>query len=124
MQGVKELMGDGFGFTCAACERLHEGLLRGADVCSAGLAGLKCGGPLIGLSFPLYKGPMSRETLAKTCFMCGVDANKILQAEDGGYVGVCNTHMEHVRKNATVESGKLLEEDTTVVREGAVEWDG
>jgi len=119
MGAVKKLMGEGFGFTCAACQKLHEGLLRGAEVCSEGLAGNDCGGPLIGLSFPLYQGPLTRETIAKTCFMCGVDANKILQAEDGGYVGVCNTHMENVRKSATIESGKLLEE-MPVDRKGAI----
>lgn len=115
---TKELMGDGFGFTCAACKKLHEGLMRGAEICSAGLAGQECGGPLIGMSFPQYEGPLSKESIAKLCFMCGADANKILQAEDGGYVGVCNTHLEHVKKSATVESGRLMEEKK-VDRKGA-----
>jgi hypothetical protein len=90
---------EGYAFPCTMCVHLHEGRDRGltkdgVPVCVAGFEGRQCGGPLSGLAFPEYKGPLTIHAIATHCFRCGKKANKIVEGNRGpGYVGVCNRHL-------------------------------
>jgi len=98
MEKVKHLMALGFAFPCACCEKLWRKFDAGRHpskelYCEGFDLGLTCGGPVAGLSFPHYEGPLTRQTIAMSCYHCGKPANKIFQADlDGGYVGACNEH--------------------------------
>lgn len=49
--------------TCASCPFFHEG---------NGYCGkLECGGPGAGKDFPLYAGPIPRESFIDRCLVCG-----------------------------------------------------
>ena len=95
---INKLRSVGYGFVCATCQKLQRPLGIGRHLvgCEAQQAGIQCGGPIVGLSFPQYEGPLTQQGMAMTCFACGKDANKILQPDDGGYVGCCNEHMDLV----------------------------
>ena len=95
---LKALRADGFGFVCSTCKKLTRQLDKGQHGrgCEEAIAQRHCGGPITGLSFPLYEGALTKQTIAMTCFVCGMSASKILQAQDGGYIGCCNEHMKMV----------------------------
>lgn len=93
MRDPKALMGMGFGFVCACCDRLQEGLEAGSFGCTATRDHLDCGGPLVGMSFPAYKGPLTIQTIATRCFRCGEDFHATMEVRNGGYVGVCKAHV-------------------------------
>ena len=98
VSAINKLRSVGYGFACSTCKKLQRSLERGTVMhgCEAQQAQIQCGGPIVGLSFPQYEGPLTKQGMATTCFVCGVRANKILQADDGGYVGCCNEHMDLV----------------------------
>jgi hypothetical protein len=85
---VSALMARGYGFECAMCRHMWSAEDRGDDAC-----GQDCGGPFVGKSFPAYAGPLSREYMAKCCFMCGNPKLKhVVATADDGRVGVCEAH--------------------------------
>lgn len=92
---AKELLRLGYAFPCAFCERLH--VFRGKKAPSCEME--SCGGPFSGRSFPDYKGPLTRSTLATHCFMCGDDVKEAIVAKDGGYIGVCDKHLNSTLPN-------------------------
>lgn len=79
----------GYAFPCCFCEQMQ--VPRGRSVPSCNMD--KCGGPFVGRSFPQYKGPLTRQTLALNCFRCGDPAKEAIVVADGGYIGVCGTHL-------------------------------
>jgi hypothetical protein len=85
-QGLMKL---GFAFVCACCTRLTSG---SSVVRETNCGMTDCGGPLRGRSFPMYQGPMSRQSMATLCFRCGVKAKWLIQTADGGYLAVCRDH--------------------------------
>lgn len=88
-QGLMRL---GFAFVCACCTKLPSGIAAGKNGCD--LAGTtNCGGPLLGKSFPMYSGPLTRQTRASLCFRCGEAGKMLLRTRDGGYVAVCEQHL-------------------------------
>ena len=91
----KWLMSLGFAFPCSFCTRMFKPPNREAPRCSM----QTCGGPFAGRSFPDYQGPLTRTTIATNCFRCGEAASEAIVAKDGGYVGVCEKHL-----NSTVET--------------------
>lgn len=45
-----------------------------------------------GMSFPQYKGPLTKEFIASHCFRCGTEkTSATILGKDGG-VGVCEKH--------------------------------
>lgn len=48
-----------------------------------------CGGPMQGMAFPEYEGPMQGR-LASFCYICGADADAAVEIHGKGIVGVCN----------------------------------
>ena len=87
---VQVLLRRGLAFPCSMCIRMWRATDSGSDVCDAGSG---CGGPMAGMSFPLYHGCLGRESMAKFCFRCGRVASKLVTAMDGGYLGVCDKHI-------------------------------
>jgi hypothetical protein len=93
MDVARALM-EGYAFPCACCRKLWRARDRGSDVCEAGLTNQACGGPVIGLAFPLYEGPLTPQALATLCFRCGKPASKFIetQSSPGRYLGLCKRH--------------------------------
>lgn len=83
----------GFGFVCRMCNRLHERLDAGQVGC-----GERCGGPLAGMDYPMYRGALEG-ALAAFCFVCGAEATCGIQV--GGKiqaVGCCDRHLSYMRE--------------------------
>lgn len=91
---VQKALADGYAFPCSMCVKLHWGRDRNLPHCRAAHENKECGGPLAGLGFPEYEGPLSRDAIAKLCFRCGKPASKIVEGNRGpGLVGVCKRHL-------------------------------
>ncbi len=100
----KLAMAQGYAFPCSMCEKLHRAQDLGFAQCMAGVEGKDCGGPLAGLGFPEYVGPLPRVMIAKLCFRCGQPASKVVEGNRGpGLVGVCKRHLPTL--NRVMETG-------------------
>lgn len=64
------------------------------DACEASLSSQDCGGPISGMSFPLYEGPLSLAQLATLCMRCGRPATRVAssQAQPERFIGICDFH--------------------------------
>ena len=95
MSKVKLLMAEGFAFPCACCQKLWRAKSRGLDVCEVALGELDCGGPVSGMSFPLYEGPLTPQSIGTTCFVCGERAAEAVTtpAQPEAFVGICKRHL-------------------------------
>lgn len=101
---VQSALAKGYAFPCAMCVKLHWGLDRGLDQCRAAFEKKACAGPLGGMGFPEYEGPLTRDMIAKLCFRCGQPASKIVEGNKGpGLVGVCKKHLPVLTR--VMESG-------------------
>lgn len=103
---TKKLMSMGFSFICANCVKLHVGLSRGEEHCSYALRGRHCGGPIVGLTFPEYEGPLTRPRIASVCFRCGDDSTKLVEVKGKGFVGACDKHIKMIDMMKPVELPK------------------
>jgi hypothetical protein len=74
----------GLSAVCAWCEHWHNAKERG-DIASCGM---RCGGPVSGMGFPRYKGPVEM-VLASFCFICGKSASAAVEIF-GNTIGVCD----------------------------------
>ena len=102
---VQEAMADGYAFPCAYCKKLWFARSMGYQGgCEAELKGLACGGPVVGLGFPLYDGPLTDEHLASHCFRCGAGplrgpaGDKVIEVAPrpgtrGRKLGLCKRHL-------------------------------
>lgn len=90
MRAVQELLRRGYAFPCACCENMWAALRAGAVFCQA--LAPNCGGPLVGKSFPDYRGLLTKTTIATHCFRCGNPAIDTFRMADGGYIGACRSH--------------------------------
>lgn len=89
---VAAAVSEGYSPICATCEHFWNARDRGLSIC-----GMRCGGPLGGLDFPEYKGPMTAERMAQWCFMCAREASYGVRVLGTGRVfGVCQEHLEAV----------------------------
>ena len=94
---VEMLVKDGVSFVCAMCNQLHEAISRGTcdKGCIVAQTGGRCGGPLMGMSFPDYSGPL-RDGVASYmhnfCFVCGAKPQGIVRLKSGDMYGLCNDH--------------------------------
>ena len=95
---VKSLLEQGFAFECSYCQRMWAAKSTGLDSCGPMIPdGNPCGGPMSGMSFPYYKGPLTREFIVGHCFRCGAEAESTI-AQNGGAVGVCDKHIHLVEQ--------------------------
>ena len=97
---IPEVMKLGTSFVCAHCERFWWGVDHDHDGCQAVHDGVDCSGPLRGMCFPYYKGPLERQ-LSKFCFVCGSEpsANAVAK-KGGGRCGVCEGHLKLLRTHS------------------------
>ena len=105
---TEKLMAMGYAFVCAHCIKLHKSMRSGMHGCGAMLNGKDCGGPIVGMVFPEYKGPLTRDTIANRCFRCGELSENLIDVKNKGCVGACNKHVGMVRsmKPVTVTEKK------------------
>lgn len=99
MRAVQELLRRGYAFPCACCENMWLALRSGVEFCDR--LAPNCGGPLVGKSFPDYKGMLTKTTIAQHCFRCGNPAFQTVQVADGGYVGACRSHVGMLYRNSS-----------------------
>jgi hypothetical protein len=93
---VQQLLREGFAFPCACCKRLWRAKAQGHDVCEvAFMPGKDCGGPMAGMSFPLYEGPLTPASLATRCIRCGEPAVEAVTSrqQPQRFVGACKKHL-------------------------------
>lgn len=92
-EAIKGLLEQGYAFPCAHCQRMWMAKATGQASCGPMIPdGKPCGGPMSGMSFPHYKGPLTQEFIAGHCFRCGADADSSIM-QNGGVVGVCDKHL-------------------------------
>jgi len=119
---IELAMADGVVFACAMCKKFWWGRLNGYDSCKAVFEKKKCGGPLAGMAYPEYEGPLAG-SLQNFCFVCGDKSDAAVESRRGigpaCYVGVCETHID-VLKNYTKpgESPPFVTKKFSTVREG------
>ena len=95
---VREALREGYAFTCAMCQKLWWAKAKGLDKrigCQAAVLGQSCGGPMAGMSFPLYEGPLTESALATSCFRCGQPADEAVTSRlnPTRFIGVCKRHL-------------------------------
>lgn len=94
-QAVRELTKAGYAFPCTCCIRMWRAKAKGFTDCSRELPpGKNCGGPMAGMSFPLYIGPLTREAIAMSCLRCGKRAVEAVSSTQNPdlLVGACEEH--------------------------------
>lgn len=79
---------NGLSVVCATCEHYWFAKDKQAPWC-----GKDCGGPVRGLAFPWYKGPIAN--MAAQCFVCG-DTTSHLAKHRSRFLGVCEHHRDLV----------------------------
>jgi hypothetical protein len=80
-------MATGVSFVCAHCEKFWWGVDRKLDGCKAHHEKRKCGGPIKGLAFPEYVGPLNGH-LQNFCFVSGQPSTAVFVGKHGSYIGV------------------------------------
>lgn len=97
---TKEMIVDarkkGVSYVCAHCEYFWQGIFKKMDRCVMMQQGRKCGSVFVGLTFPEYKGPLSRDAFPTFCFVCGAEASAGVQADGPETLGVCESHLKWV----------------------------
>lgn len=91
---VAEFLAKGFTFPCACCLKLWRAQARGVEACEAAMSGKDCGGPVAGMSYPLYEGPLNDAALATHCFICGERAAEAVTSvsQPTRFIGICAKH--------------------------------
>ncbi len=96
---ILKVLQSGVSFVCAHCEHFWWGIdNKHSGGCKAVFDQVECSGPIRGLAFPHYEGPL-KDQLANYCFVCGHDPDAVAVARNGGArVGVCDKHIEVIEK--------------------------
>lgn len=97
MKSPAELMSEGYSFTCSMCTKLWKTKTDTFDGCEARLLNQVCTGPMSGMSFPLYQGPLTDSARTDLCFRCGIESNYGLKMGiDNQIIGVCESHFKEL----------------------------
>lgn len=96
MRDVAGAVATGVSFVCATCDHFWWGVERGLPHCKARAEGKDCAGPIAGLCYPQYIGPLVGN-LKKFCFATGEAARYVVCTKDGGQVGASERGMELIR---------------------------
>lgn len=96
MRDVAGAVATGVSFVCATCDHFWWGVERGLPNCKAHAEQVRCGGPVAGLAYPQYSGPL-KGNLRQFCFATGVTAKFVICTKDGGEVGASDRGMELVQ---------------------------
>lgn len=98
---VARVMAKGVGWICAHCEHFWWGLSRGVPMCRIVFQKGQdaCGGPIVGRTFPEYRGPLSRSIFPDRCFVCGDEATCGIQVRGSKeLIGACEEHEQMVHE--------------------------
>ena len=80
---------------CATCKHYWRGQDKGLDRCVKQRH--ECGGPIRGLDFPLYDGPMTEDRMMTWCFMCAAEASYGVRVKGTHRVfGLCAKHLDRL----------------------------
>lgn len=90
---IRRLVSEGVSFVCAMCDHWWWSHGRGLAVCRAAVESRECSGPIGGLCYPEYSGPLKRN-LVRFCFRCGAQSIAAVEVFGKGMCGVCGEHME------------------------------
>lgn len=105
---IRQVVGDGLSPVCATCTWYWRARDLQLSRCSD-LHNGDCGGPIAGLDFPLYDGPMER--LDKFCFACAAPASLAIKTPGTGrLVGVCKEHLSLIDRYLAEGTGPSLTE--------------
>jgi len=101
---VQAAMMGNVSWVCAHCNKFWWGVQSFLDKCKAAVQNVPCGGPVARMAFPQYEGPLTVESLANHCFVCGAEADAVIEVPPdekkktpGGMIGACKTHIELVK---------------------------
>lgn len=86
-------MSSGLSFVCATCTKYWRARALGipGQDCLAAVTATPCAGPLAGLDYPAYEGPLAE--FERFCFVCSRSAVSGLRARGSPRVfGVCERH--------------------------------
>lgn len=80
---------------CAMCEYFWNARGRNKNDIDCGK---KCGGPVRGMTYPMYKGPLGNN-IHTICFICGnYPDGACVDIGGKGIVGICNEHIDLFKK--------------------------
>jgi hypothetical protein len=96
MRDVAGAVATGVSFVCATCDHFWWGIERGLPHCKAHVDRVACGGPITGLAYPRYSGPLVGN-LRHFCFATGEAAKFVICTKDGGEVGASDRGIELVQ---------------------------
>jgi hypothetical protein len=106
---VRHARSKGVGYICANCTKFWRGIERGQAQCMALFERKPCGGPMSGMTFGEYEGPLPRSVFPSICFVCGVEAVMGVKVGDSReLIGVCADHepwLLQMRKFDRVKDG-------------------
>jgi hypothetical protein len=116
---VADARSKGVSYVCAHCELFWEGILKKLDRCMAMSQKKPCGSVFVGMTFPEYKGPLSRDTLPNFCFVCGVEATDGVQVDGKSeMLGVCEDHLKWVEQAKAMREKKAVDSAFAPPKEG------
>ena len=85
----------GLAYVCAMCTKWRRAADRGDSQCEAVAAGKSCGGPLSGMTFPEYEGPLESAMMSRFCFRCGQKSTAGVRLNGGSRIlGLCEKHVD------------------------------
>lgn len=117
---VKAEVRNGLSFVCAMCEHWWRAKEERKERCVAAENGQDCGGPVVGMTFPQYKGPLDRSAWTEFCFMCGEDSMAAIEVNGSlRMLGVCKRHAElvgHLRCRECGLTPNVRHEDVQLIR--------
>lgn len=92
----KAAMASGVSFVCAHCTKFWWSVDRKLDGCKAQQEKRNCAGPIKGLGFPEYDGPLKGH-LQNFCFVSGDVSTAVVVCKYGAYIGVTDRSIEMIK---------------------------
>lgn len=94
---IAQAMDRGLSPVCATCRKYWRARQKGVpgDACLA----KQCGGPIKGMAFPEYDGPITERKFSEWCFVCAEKSTYgVIVPEADRILGVCDRHVEYLHK--------------------------
>ncbi len=97
LSAVRLAIESGTSAVCATCDHYWDAIDRAAPSC-----GQQCGGPMSGMAFDKYKGPVT--DLSRFCFVCMAPPSHAVRAKGNVRVlGCCRQHIDLISKLKPVD---------------------
>jgi len=89
----------GVAFPCAMCLNWWRAKEEKKESCMVFTGGKPCGGPMAGMAFPMYKGPLVDSNWTDFCFVCGEEVVAAVEVKGSDrMLGVCKKHVGLLEK--------------------------